>query len=828
MLLLATLAVGSTYWLLAPSLPSVAALKDYHMQVPLRVLSAGGKLIAIFGKDRRIPVSIAQVPSVLKHAVLSAEDADFYHHPGVDLYSVLRAAWHVILAGGKKVQGGSTITQQLARKIFLSPQKLYSRKLIEMFTAMRIEKELSKDQILELYLNKMFLGHRAYGVAAAANYYYGKKLKQLSIAQCAAIAASFQLPSAINPISNPRHLLVRRNWVLGQMLEHRYINQSQYQRAIATPDDASPHEQPIQVKAPYLAEMVRQDIIQRFGDDALSKGYVVKTTIDSRLQLDAVHALRKNLVAYDHRHGWRGPEAHLALPHPFYGGKLDALLSGYHTAANMQPGIVTKVMNETVTVYLKHAHKVKLQMAAMRWARPYIDANHIGPAPRSVHQLLRPGDIVRLVHGSKGQWKLAQIPKVQAALVSIHPEDGSIKALVGGFSFSQSKFNRASMARRQPGSSFKPYFYSAALVDGFTPASIINDAPLALSDPARKGGLWTPSDDARQFSGPMRLRQALVHSKNLVSIRLLEAIGTTYARTFSTRFGFSLAALPNNLSLALGTASVSPLDMVRGYAVFANGGYLVTPYFIQEIDNSDNKAVYIANPARACRNCKVRLLNPTPAAPPAAGMPGMPANRLASAMPSAAVSAIQAESNPSASNQALNPVISAQTKLQPPVLAPHVLDIRTDYLITSLLKDVILHGTGWAARALNRPDLAGKTGTSNDNRDSWFLGFGGRLTTAVWAGFDNFSSLGKHEYGSTIALPIWMAYMGSAPKGSAENSLPMPPGISTALINRHTGLPTSIGDPDAISETFKVENLDKLRARASQRQQPQQHALNIF
>jgi penicillin-binding protein 1A len=830
-LLLAVLAVGVAYWLVAPRLPSVAVLKDYHMQVPLRVLSADGKLIASFGETRRIPVDIGQVPDMLKHAVLSAEDADFYHHPGVDWRGVVRAGWHVLISGGDKVQGGSTITQQVARNFFLSPEKLYSRKLIEMFIALRMENQLSKDQILELYLNKMFLGHRAYGVAAAAEYYYGKKLDQLTISQCAAIASTFQLPSAVNPVSNPRRLVARRNWVLGQMLEHHYINQAQYQQAIAAPDDAAPHEQPIQVHAPYLAEMVRQQVLKRLGNDALTEGYVVKTTLQGDQQLEAVAAVRKGLVAYDRRHGWRGPEAHQDLPAAPSAADLAHALAGYSDVAGMSPGIVTAVSGSAATVHLDDGQDVQLGLDAMRWARKYISDSRAGFAPKAVGDVLKRGDIVRLSRDDKGQWELAQIPKAQAALVSINPEDGSIRALVGGFSFRRSKFNRATMAARQPGSSFKPYFYSASFDRGFTPASIVNDAPLALPDPSRPGGLWTPGNDDGKFAGPMRLREALVQSKNLVSVRLLDAIGVGYARTFATRFGFPLSALPDNLSLALGTASVSPIGMARGYAVFANGGYLVTPYFIREIDDRDGKPVYVANPARACRTCEERLLNPTPPGLPPPDMLSAPANGIAADGSAPAPASTAADL--AGDDEGPLPADAHGAGAHPPVLAPHVLDARTDYLITSLMKDVVLRGTGAAARALDRADLAGKTGSTNDHRDAWFVGFNGDLATAVWVGFDDFSSLGRSngvgEFGAQAALPIWMDYTGAALKGLPENTLPMPPGISTVLINRDSGLPTTASDPNAMQEIFKVEDVDRLRAKASQQQEKdQQHAYDIF
>lgn len=823
-LLLAVIAVGVAYWLIAPRLPSVADLKDYHMQVPLRVLSADGKLIASFGETRRIPIDIENVPDRLKHAVLSAEDADFYHHPGVDWHGIARAGWHVIVTGGDKGSGGSTITQQVARNFFLSPEKLYSRKLTEIFIALRIEHELNKDQILELYLNKMFLGHRSYGVGAAAEYYYGKTLDQLTVAECALIASTFQLPSAVNPINNPKRAIGRRNWVLGEMLRHGYITKPVYEQAIAEPNHAYPHEQPIEVDAPYLAEMVRRQVLDRFGNDALTDGYVVRTTVQSARQQTAVEALRDGLIAYDHRHGWRGPEAHQDLPANAGEADFDRLLSSYTSISGMQPGLVTASDAKQATVYLPSRENVILELAAMSWARPHINDDRVGAAPASVNSVLKRGDIIRLARDDKGEWQLAQIPAAQAALTSIDPEDGSIQALVGGFNFVRSKFNRAVMAARQPGSSFKPYLYSGAFDRGFTPSSIINDAPLALPDPSRPNGIWTPSNDDDKFAGPMRLREALVQSKNLVSVRLLDAVGVRYMREYATRFGFSLDAIPANLSMALGTASVSPMSMARGYAVFANGGYLVTPYFIHEIDDRYGKPVYVANPARACRNCQERLLDTRAPGPPPADMNPTPANNLVSTENAPAES-----SSVDGVGEAVLPADVHGDSAHPPVLAPQVIEVRNDYLTTSLMKDVILRGTGSAARALDRADLAGKTGSTNDHRDAWFVGFNGALSTAVWVGFDDYSSLGRGEFGAKAALPIWMDYMGGALKDQPLSTLPMPPGISTVLINRQNGLPTAVGDPDGMNEMFKVEDIDRLRNQAAQQKdQDQQHAYDIF
>ena len=824
LVVLGLIAGGITYWLIEPRVPSVASLKDVQMQVPLRVLSADDKLIAEFGETRRIPVQIENVPAILKNAVLAAEDADFYHHSGIDITSTLRAAMEVALHRGEKVQGGSTITQQVARNFFLSPQKTYTRKITEMLTAFRIERELPKDQILQLYLNKMFLGHRSYGVAAAAQYYYGKTIDQLTLAQCAAIASSFQSPSVVNPLDHKQRLIARRNWVLGQMLSHRFINRAEYEQAIAAPNDAAPHEPPVQVDAPYLAEMVRQQALQKLGNQALTDGYVIHTTLDSRLQALANHALRSRLEDYDHRHGYRGPEAHIQLPDAAAPAALEQALSNYGDVSGLLPAIVTSVNAEDAKAYVQGGQAITLPVGDMKWAMGFArKANTGGKGAASV---LTPGDIIRVrevrdadaipavtakpdrnTTADMRHWELEQIPAAQAAMVSISPDDGAVKALVGGFNFQLSKFNRAVQTQRQPGSSFKPFIYSAAFSRGYTPASIINDAPIALPDPSKPGGLWTPQNDDNKFRGPMRLREALAQSVNLVAIRLLDAVGVRYVRDYVTRFGFPPDAIPANLSMALGTASVSPMAMARAYAVFANGGFLVNPYYIAEIDDRDGKAVYKADPLQACRTCEARLLDEgkTTAAP---------------AQSSAAAG------DPGALADTAN-AVDAGT--QGPLLAPRVIDPRNDYLMASLMHSVIYGGgTGAAAaKQLGRNDLAGKTGSTNDHHDGWFCGFNSDLVTTVWVGFDDYRSLGRSEFGAKTALPIWMAFTGPALEGKPEAPLPMPPGIVTATIDATTGLPAPPGDTNTVTEMFKVEDLDRLRAEAKA-QQNQAPAYDIF
>ena len=780
-------AIGIAYWLVRPGLPEVSELRNVALQVPLRVLSSDGKLIATFGETRRIPVNIAAVPKSLREAVLSAEDANFYNHPGIDWHGVARAVWHVVISGGEKGQGGSTITQQVARSFFLSPEKLYTRKVREMFIALRMESSLSKDEILELYLNKMFMGHRAYGVAAAAEYYYGKSLDQLSLAQCAMLASLFQLPSTVNPVTNKPRAVSRRNWVLGQMLANGFIDKAQYERAIAEADLAFPHEPPIEASAPYMAEMARLEALDRIGNRALTDGYVVTTTLDSHLQRDAMEAVRSGLIEYDQRHGYRGPLAHVDLAPGLTPADYQRIVADREEIAGMAPALVVSVDAHGATVYIRGGEMAILGLDAMDWARKWQSADSRGPKPRTVSDVLAPGDVIRVARNADGQWVLAQVPGAEAALVSIDPGDGAVRAMVAGFSFQRSKFNRATMSARQPGSSFKPFLYSAALQHGFTPASIVNDAPLVIPDPSVPGGQWTPSNDDGTFSGPMRLREALVQSKNLVSVRLLDAIGIRYARDYITRFGFALDALPNSLSLALGTASVSPMAMVRGYATFANGGFLVEPYFIRRIDDRDGQPVYQAKPVHACPECDDDVV-------------------------------------------ATDAAIADDNVATDPSRAPRAIERDNVFLITSMLQDVVRRGTGSRAMVLKRTDLAGKTGTTNDHRDAWFSGFNANLATTVWVGFDDYSSLGKGEFGSRVALPIWISYMGAALADTPAAVLPKPADIVAVRIDPSTGLLAPDDDPDAVNEYFQPDALDRLRARSPNPEEPRQkpHAYDIF
>ena len=782
--LLGGIALGTAYWLISPRLPSAETLRDVRMQVPLRVKSADGRLIAMFGETKRTPVRIGDVPLQLRQAFLAAEDADFYRHGGIDLGGIARAVWLTVTTGSKHVAGGSTITQQVARMFFLSPEVSYTRKLSEIFLAFRIENALSKDEILQLYLNKAFFGHRSYGIAAAAEFYYGKTLDQLTLAECAMLASIPKFPSTGNPLSRPQRALERRGYVLGRMLENRFIARDDYDHAMAEVDLAQAHEPPVEVDAPYFAELVRREAIERLGNEALTDGYVITTTLDADMQEAANRAVRDGLLAYDRRHGWRGAEGHVELADDAGDEALDAALAGYRPIAGLAPAIVLDSDPGQATLRLADGQGASVELASIGWARRFINSDRRGAEPRGVADVLKRGDIVRLARDAEGNWQLAQIPAAESALVAVDPSDGAIRSMVGGFSFQRSKFNRSTQAARQPGSGFKPFLYSAAFERGFTPASVLNDAPVQFPDPSRPDGMWVPKNDDGGFQGPIRLREALVKSVNLVSVRLLDAIGVRYAREYMTRFGFGLDQVPENLSMALGTASVSPLAMARGYAVFANGGYLVDPYLITAIDDRDGTTVYQAQPAIACTTCAAPDIDARPVA--------------------------QA-SNP------LDPISSAHaaTADGAPHLAPRALDPRNAYLVTSLMRDVVRRGTGSAAMSLKRNDLAGKTGSTNDHRDAWFSGFNAALAVSCWVGLDDFGSLGRGEFGAKAALPIWIDFMRVALDGVPERPFDMPEGIARVRIDRTSGLLAGAGDPDAILEVMKSEDASRLATQPS-------------
>ena len=742
------------YLRIEPQLPSIEVLRKVQLQEPLRVYSRDRRILAEFGDKRRTPVNIEKVSPMLVKAFLAAEDDHFFEHSGIDVPGLMSAAVELVVTGEKR-RGASTITMQVARNFFLSTEKTYWRKLTEILLAFKIEKSLSKDEILELYLNKIYLGHHAYGVGAAAQVYYGKSVNDLTIAQSATIAALPKAPSRVNPINSPAETLTRRNYILGRMMKLGYIDRAAYDEAVAEPDEAALYKVQAEVNAPYVAEMVRQEMVKRYGRAVYTSGYEVITTLDVKRQQTANQALRKNLIAYSKRHGYRGAEARLA-PEETPAEDWSGLLDDYPVTGGLTAGLVTAVDEKSVEVLLQDDDVITIGWEGLSWARPYKSANRMGKSPKQASDILNVGDVVRVQQQGDGAWNLTQVPHIEGALVSLQPDDGAIVALVGGFDFKKSKFNRATQARRQPGSSFKPVVYSAALEKGFTPASMINDAPVVFDDPNLES-TWRPENYSGQFYGPTRLREALYRSRNLVSIRILRAIGASYVVDYAQRFGFTADQLPNDLTLALGSASVTPLQMARAYAVLANGGYLIDPYFIRSIYDASGEVIFAASPAIACPQCPESI------------------------------------------------EVVKETDMQTINQAPQVLTPQIVWQMTSMMQDVIKRGTGRKARVLGRTDLAGKTGTTNDQKDGWFSGFNQSLVATAWVGFDKLEPLGRGETGGRSALPMWIDYMAVALDGVKALKREPPDGLVTVRIDPATGLLAGSGQSDAVFETFREE-----------------------
>ncbi len=787
---LATLTIA--YLIVSKDLPDVDTLRDVQLQVPLRVYTLDNKLISVFGEKRRIPVSVSEMPVFLKNAFIAGEDARFRVHPGVDYQGITRAVWTLVSTGEKSV-GGSTITQQLARNFFLTLEKTFSRKIKEIFLALKIERELSKDEILELYLNKILLGHRAYGVGAAADVYYGKSVGELSLAQCAMLAALPKAPSRINPITSPERAMNRRDYVLSRMLELEFINEAEYQQAINERNTAYYHGATTEISAPYLAEMVRKEMLARFGQAAYTGGYEVYTTINSSFQSAANQAVTDGLEEYDHRHGYRGAEAHFELDETSTTENWNELLRPYKPVAGLEPGIVTEVDEDIALVYQANGQTIALTLADMQWARKFISRDRVSFDPDSVGDVLKAGDIVRTRLRDGGHRELAQLPEAEALLVSLSPRDGSIKALVGGYDYTRSKFNRVVQSRRQPGSGFKPFIYSAALAKGKTTASIVNDAPIVFTD-AELEREWKPQNFSEKFFGPTRLREAMVNSQNLVSIRLLREIGIPYASDYISHFGFDPAELPDNLSMALGSASLRPISIARGYAVFANGGYLIDPYFIERIVDARGTVIFATSPHIACDDCIVEGT-------------AEPIEIVEKEKPSFRPLQLEAE-------EALQ-ITEQETAVQQDVVAvslqaPRVISEQNAYLVRSMMMDVVRRGTGKKAMELGRSDLAGKTGTTNEQRDAWFSGYNDELVTSVWVGFDSHEPLGRNEVGGKAALPIWIDYMRAALAAVPDLVPEIPEGITKARIDPETGLLARAENSDAIMEVFISGNLPPL------------------
>jgi penicillin-binding protein 1A len=820
---LGLLALGTLYFLISSKLPDVQSLRHVELQEPMYVYSRDGRLMALFGETRRYPVDIAQVPLRQKQAFIAIEDNRFYQHHGVDYNGVARAIWLLATTHDKRVPGGSTITQQVARQFFLSSEYSYTRKLAEMLLAMKMERELSKDEIFQLYLNKSFFGNRAYGIGAAAEFYYGKKLAQLDLDEMATLASIPKFPSSGNPITNPERARIRRDYVLQRMRELGFINRDDERAAQAVPMHATPHERPIEVSAPYVAEMVRQEMIARFGGDVLTKGYHVTTTIDPVLQAAAVQAVRDGLTDYDHRHGWRQVEQHFDLAPEVTAAAASARLRNIYTQGDRIPAIVLRSGDGAADVVLADGSTLTLDADSSRWTGKSPSALVKRGDLVRVRRVVAPADAKAATVASAPRYTLDQLPHAQSALVSLQPDNGALRALVGGFSFAGNKFNRATQARRQPGSSFKPFLYAAAFERGFNPASIVLDAPVVFRD--RRGHIWRPQNDTGDFAGPMRLREALVQSRNLVSVRLLDAIGVDYARRYISHFGIDESLLPPNLSMSLGTASLAPMMIARGYATFPNGGFRITPWFIDEVRDQEGKLIFKAKPETACRSCGVKLVNgaPVPTSNVVAGFNLGPGDA-----PPAAASV----GRPAATGTPAQAATVATPAALPPdtLLAPRAIDARVAYQLVSMMRDVVQRGTGVAAKVLGREDVAGKTGSTNDHRDAWFSGFGGPYVTTVWVGRDDFQSLGYREYGGKAALPIWIEYMRVALKDQPiATNIPPDGMVKVAVGAGGQLLPTSTAG--GITEYVKTEDLERMQNEVDygpQQQSQDEEAFDIF
>jgi penicillin-binding protein 1A len=796
--LLGAYALACSYVYLVPSLPSLESMRNVELQVPLRVYTRTGALIAQIGEQRRIPVTYEQIPDLVKHAFLAAEDERFFEHHGIDYFGVVRAAL-IDVVSGDKTQGASTITMQAARNMFLNLDKTARRKLQETFVTYRMEHEFTKQEIFGLYLNVIFFGQRSYGVAAAAEAFFGKTLDKLDVAEAATIAGVPKAPSRYNPIVDPERATGRRAYVLRRMRELGYIDAATAEAANKEPMQARAHAPLYDVEAPYVAEMARLELRQRFGPSAESAGYKVYTTLDGRLQSAGNRAVRVGLIEYDRRHGWRGPAGHVDLPahgEPDY----DDLVDEYSAIGNLSPAVVTEVGEKNARAYVKSLGPVQIDWDGLSWAHKELRNDAVGPAPHDASQVLSRGDVVYVVADNQGHAQLGQIPEAQSALVALDPNDGSIVALVGGFDYFTNKYNRVTQARRLPGSGFKPFLYSAALENGLTPASVLLDAPIVMEGNGAEES-WRPENSTKEFGGPTRLREALVRSRNMVSIRVLKEIGIPTATSYISRFGFDPRTMPQNLTLALGTLEVTPLEVATGYAVFANGGYRVSPYFIDRIEDASGKVVWRAQPRMVCTQCDqgqpadqlpaagaVRVSDPAPAAHPADASHGEPA-----------------------------PLPESET-------APRVISAQNAYVMADMMADVIKRGTGRRALSLNRTDIAGKTGTTNEAKDTWFNGFTKNLVATVWVGFDQERPLGESEEGARTALPIWISFMHDALQGVPEQPRVMPDGLVTLRISPETGTLVSAENPDGIPEMFMVNHLPSTEQAGNNPQGPEAQA----
>lgn len=804
-------------------LPSVESLKDLHWQTPLQVYSRDGLLISQFGEKKRIPLTLEQVPQQLVDALLATEDDRFYMHFGVDPIGMGRAVLGKLM--GQDKGGASTITMQVARNFFLTREVTYTRKIREIFLSFHIENLLTKDEILMLYINKIELGHRAFGFGAAAQVYYGKEISDLNLAQIAVLAGLPKAPSTLNPIRSPQRAKARRSVVLQRMLVSGYISDKAYKIAQAAPITAKKHGAEIELNAPYVAEMAHDEILQRYGKEkAYSEGYKVFTTVTSKLQTAAEQALVNNLLNYDQRHGYRGPLTSLrpALTSTITENNTsettsltqEEIIKALSQASYYQmlvPAVVISVEEKSVTIQLRNRESTIINWQGLAWARAYINDQKQGTPPKSAHEILRYGDIILVSKMSDSSYRLGQLPTASAAIVSLSPDDGAIKAAVGGFSFKQSQFNRVTQAKRQVGSNIKPFIYSAALEHGFTLASLVNDAPINQWDKS-SGVVWRPKNSPETYVGLLRVRLALAQSKNVIAVRLLKSIGVANTVNHLTSFGFKANDLPRNESLALGSASLTPLEVATGFATFANGGFLIKPYLIERIENSDGDIIYQANPARACDPCMEE------------------SKKEVVEQNIASLSTDTLFSNESQTDHKES-VISSGEATSAIKSATRVISSQNAFLITQALNSAIWgadwsakhgwQGTGWRARTLKRRDIAGKTGTTNEAKDAWFSGFSRRLITTSWIGFDDprhmlgqsvyNNNLGKNqttgkEFGAKSAQPAWIDFMRIALDDVEVEAFQPPVDIVSVRIDKATGKLTTKTDKTSQFEYFRLGN----------------------
>lgn len=817
LLVMIAAAVGATiilYYL--PQMPSTETLKDVRLQIPLRVFTQDDVFVSEFGEQRRIPVAANQVPSLMIKAILAAEDDRFYEHPGVDIKSLMRALFNLVKVGEIQ-QGASTITMQITRNFFLTRERTFSRKFKEILLALKIERELSKDEIMELYLNKVFLGNRAYGFGAAAQVYYGKNLDQLTLAEWAMLAGLPKAPSANNPLSNAETALDRRNYVLERMFKLGYIDQAQYNEAVGSPNMATLHRSTPEIEAPYIAEMVRAYMQEHYGEEeAYTGGFKVITTVDSNLQKVAQVAVRHALWTYDERHGYRGVFAReKKMPRDLTDEKKEEILRKYPIQGGLVPSLVLQVKEKTVVAYSTVEGEFEIEWEDLAWANRCYRSQHTTKCryPKTASDITRRGDIilvrkvkpkaeaeppktkrvakpdnVKAVKNaaktatdpkamtvaaveekpapSKKRWRLAQVPIVEGALVSLRPNDGAIIALAGGFNFYQSKFNRVVQAERQPGSSFKPFIYSAALENNFGPGSTLIDAPMVFKVGNK---VWRPHNYSGKFYGATSLKDALTFSRNLASIYLLRKVGLDHAIDHVIRFGFQREKIPRNLTIALGTCVVTPLELATGYATFANGGYKIEPYFIRRIEDIDGKVIYAANPLQVCYHC----------APPApTNKPAIDKGKLMEA--GGLIATANASTLPTTTMTTPTDVAPVTADSVPIRVAPRIISSKNAITMTSILKEVVRIGTAKAMnKQIKRDDIAGKTGTTNNERDAWFSGYTPDIMTTAWVGFDKPRSLGHGETGGRAALPMWIEFMKHALKDKPVKILEASGNIAT-------------------------------------------------